>query len=100
MLTSLLRILPLRHVFLATSFCLLVLVAPCGSQVTAAAAVGMPYDWSHHYLIFANPSSPAVRAAVQGDLRFWQQQVRMSPPIGTALAVPAVRQKRQHVLRN
>jgi len=54
---------------------------PCGGQAADAPRVGMPYDWSHHYVVFSKSSSPEIMAAVQQDARYWQQKIRIGPPI-------------------
>jgi len=99
--SSLRRLIPHHHRCIQACFSLLALTAvvalvlavPCYSQISASPEIGMPYDWSHHYVVFSNSSDAKARAAAQGDLRFWQQQIRMSPPIW--VADPAVRAKKK-----
>jgi len=80
MLTALLHLFWRRHRRIATFFLLLTMALPCCSQTEESDRVGMPYDWSHHYVIFGNPPSRRAMAAVQADPRFWHQQWRMAPP--------------------
>ena len=38
--------------------------------------ISLPTDWSHHHLIFTQPSTDAEFARVSRDPRFWQQMYR------------------------
>ena len=42
---------------------------------------GMPYDWTHHHVIFSNSDSSQVMADAEADPRFWMQRARMAPVI-------------------
>jgi len=61
----------------------LVVVVPCGAQVSGqdmqSSRLGVPYDWSHHYVVFSTSRSAEVMAAARKDIRYWQQKVRMEP---------------------
>jgi len=63
------------------SSCVLILGASCLGQTSGAPVLGLPYDWSHHYVVFSDSPSAKRMAAVQQDIRYWQQQIRMSPPV-------------------
>ena len=75
---------------------MVVAAIPCCSQSSPSASprTGIPYDWSHHYVIFSKPSSPRVMAAVRQDVRYWQQKVRMSPPNEVQTAATFKKKKR------
>jgi len=66
-----------------------------GAQESPVPRVGLPYDWSHHYVIFSRSSSSKVMAAVRHDMRYWQQRARMEPP--NLAERPAAVKKRKHV---
>src|SRR5579864_7873807 len=51
---------------------------PCCAQNAIAAPGGMPYDWSHHYVVFSQSSSRKAMAAAKKDPRYWQQRARMA----------------------
>jgi hypothetical protein len=59
---------------------LLVAAIPGCAQESPTPRVGIPYDWSHHYVIFSRSASPKVSAAVRQDMRYWQQRARMESP--------------------
>lgn len=85
---------------IATALFLLALVVPLCAQNSASPVTGMPFDWSHHYVIFGGSRSPKAAAAVREDLRYWQQKVRMAPPIWTTevpASVASARKKKQPV---
>jgi hypothetical protein len=48
--------------------------APLSGQ--SPAAVGIPYDWSHHRLVFSQPGSLADGLRLQTEPRFWHQWYR------------------------
>jgi hypothetical protein len=39
--------------------------------------IGMPHDWTHHHVIFSNPTTPELTRAVLLDTRYWHQRFRM-----------------------
>lgn len=58
---------------------LFVLAAPAICQAPAQQTrIGMPYDWTHHRVIFSNSPSPQVMASAMADPRFWLQTFRMA----------------------
>lgn len=63
---------------------MLVVAIPCCSQISPSAptpsGTGIPYDWSHHYVVFSKAPNARIMAAVRQDIRYWQQRVRMEPP--------------------
>ena len=63
----------------AVGVAILIAALPCCSQTSAPARLGMPYDWSHHYVVFSNSPSAEIVAAAQQDPRYWQQKIRMEP---------------------
>jgi hypothetical protein len=79
------------------AFAALIATIPCFAQSSPSRSLrtGIPYDWSHHYVIFSKASSPQVMAAVQQDVRYWQQRVRMAPQ--KLAAPPPVFKKKKRV---
>jgi hypothetical protein len=39
--------------------------------------IGMPHDWTHHHVIFSNPTTPELARAASMDARYWHQRLRM-----------------------
>lgn len=62
-------------------FGVLIFSSTAVGQVSENQAVsgGTPTDWSHHHLIFSQPSTPEQAAHIQQDPRYQQQQRRHLP---------------------
>ena len=54
-------------------------------QPSAATGVGVPYDWSHHHLLFSQPPTASDALKLQRDPRYWHQWYHRNG----ALIVPA-----------
>jgi len=39
----------------------------------SGSAPGVPYDWSHHHLVFSNPATQDQQTRTTADPRYWQQ---------------------------
>lgn len=66
----------LRKLKRAFPQCAILVLAPAmvfGQNATTPALKGIPWDASHHHLIFSNPSTPEQAAKLQQESRFWHQ---------------------------
>lgn len=78
----------------------MLVAVPCCAQSAGQSAsaessrLGVPYDWSHHYVVFSTSRSRKVMAAAREDPRYWQQKVRMEPPY---IARPVTLKKRRRL---
>src|ERR1700733_1374384 len=72
-------------------------IAPLFGQQPAALP-GVPYDWSHHHLVFSQPKSSADASKIQQDPRYWQQLSRRTNSALSAQA--AVKGQKQQISKD
>lgn len=78
------RVAPLAIVALITA-------GSFGQQQTQLGHIGIPHDWSHHALVFSQPTTPSSAVAIQQNARYWQQYYwRKAVVAGNPLATEAV----------
>jgi hypothetical protein len=91
MLPGLMRADVWRRLGFYGTFCGLIVSALiyCGSTRPVFAAgperVGLPWDWSHQYVVFSKTDDPAVQAIIQKDPRAFHQWLRRN---GAVYGVP------------
>jgi hypothetical protein len=49
---------------------------PASAPASIGKLRGLPYDWSHHHLIFSRPASPEIEQRLKHDPRYRMQQAR------------------------
>ena len=52
------------------------LIVAAAAQDNPSQAKGMPEDWSHHHLVFSQPTTVSQSAELQNEPRYWQQWLR------------------------
>lgn len=88
------------HFFIAASFSAFFLCSlrvASGQQSIDENRIGVPYDWSHRHLIFANSDSPEVTREAQKDPRYWQQFLLRNlpaPPHRLGISPPPIKKRR------
>jgi hypothetical protein len=50
-------------------------------QSSSAPPAGIPYDWSHHHVIFSRPATTEQAQRIEKDPRYWMQRYRNEFPI-------------------
>ncbi len=52
------------------------LIAGCAAGQEVPGRIGLPYDWSHHHVVFSQSDSSERLEQMQSDPRYWQQIYR------------------------
>jgi len=67
--------------------CCLLSAASGQQEFSVDQRMGVPYDWSHHHVIFSESDSPEIMREVQKEPRYWQQRLR-TRPVQPPVSVP------------